>query len=217
MNIRHLNSQRGLSLIELMIAITLSLFIIAAMIGLFVNSKENYRMNENMSRLQENARFAVSFLARDLRMADYRGCVRDDRLPDEGIKGVNAADDGSDTLTIVYQANACDAATSKVTTTYSIQEGASGSSSLFRSIDIDGTEEEQELVEGIQNLQILYGMDTDEDDSANFFTATPVNWAQAMSVRITLVAETLEGNLAADGGRISRNFTSTVTLRNRLP
>ena len=214
MNIKHLNSQRGLSLIELMIAITLSILIVAAMIGLFVNSKENYRMNENMSRLQENARFAVSFMAGDIRMTDYRACVTADRLP-TSISGVNDGGlNGSDSVTIVWQSNPCAAATSTVTTTYSIQNGESGSPSLFR--NVDGTD--QELVEGIQNLQILYGLDTvDVDDSPNLFTDATANLAQAVSVRIILTAQTLESNLAVDGGRISRNFTSTVTLRNRLP
>ena len=210
MNIKLLKSQKGLSLIELMIAITLSLFIIAAMIGLFVNSKENYRMNENMSRLQENARFAVSFLARDLRMVDYRACISAERLTNS-ITGVNGADANTpDTVTLLWQSNDC---TSIVTTVYSVKDGATGTPSLFR--NVNGTE--QELVEGIQNLQIFYGLDTDNDDSPNFFTATPANLVQAVSVRISLVAQTLDSNLAADGGRISRNFTSTVTLRNRLP
>jgi type IV pilus assembly protein PilW len=215
MKSKQMKTQKGLSLIELMIAISLSIVVVAAMIGLFVNSKENYRMNENMSRLQENARFAVSFLARDLRMADYRACVTDDRLP-LGISGVNDGGlNNSDSVTILWQSNACTAGANTVTTIYTIEAGASGNSALFRTVD--GTR--QELVEGIQNLQILYGQDTDNDDVPNFWAAANnvTDWAQAVSVRISLIAQTLEANLAADGTAISRNFTSTVTLRNRLP
>ena len=72
--------QKGLSLLELLIALTLGVIIIAAMISLFVNSKQSYRVNENLSRLQENARFAMTYIARDIRMTDYRTCVTADRL-----------------------------------------------------------------------------------------------------------------------------------------
>jgi type IV pilus assembly protein PilW len=215
-----LKNQKGLSLIELMIAITLSIFIVAAMISLFVNSKQNYRMNENMSRLQENARFAVSFLSRDIRMADYRACVTEDRLPNGSGLPAIAGQDGTagapDTITVRWQSNACGIALAPETTVFSIQTGASGSPALFRSVNGDAAEE---LVEGIEDLQILYGQDTDNDDVPNYFVdaATITDMAQAVSVRITLVARTLESNLAADGGRITRAFTSTVTLRNRLP
>ena len=210
-----LKSQKGLSLIELMIAIALSIFIVAAMISLFVNSKQNYRLNENMSRLQENARFAVSFISRDIRMADYRACVTANRRGN-AIAGSNDSGlNDSDTVTVLWQTNACGAANTTVTTVYSIQTGASGSPALFRRVN--GVS--QELVEGIENLQILYGQDTDNDDVPNYFVdaASITDMAQAISVRITLIARTLESNLTTGGERITRNFTSTVTLRNRLP
>ena len=210
-------SQKGLSLIELMIAITLSIFITAAMISLFVNSKQNYRLNENMSRLQENARFAMSFLARDIRMSDYRTCVTADRLA-TAIAGTNNNGlNNSDTVTVIWQTSECApaVATLPTTTIYSIGNGSSGAPALFRSVNGVNTE----LVEGIENLQILYGEDTDNDDVPNYYvdSASITNMAQAVSVRLTVVARTLETNLTTGGGRITRNFTSTVTLRNRLP
>ncbi|MFT7413975.1 MAG: type IV pilus assembly protein PilW [Methylophagaceae bacterium] len=72
-----LKKEIGFTLIELMIAITLGLLLTAGMIGLFVNSKQTYRVQENLSRMQENARFAMEFLIRDIRMADYSGCLRE--------------------------------------------------------------------------------------------------------------------------------------------
>ncbi len=207
--------QQGLSLIELMIAIMLSIFITAAMISLFVNSKQNYRLNENMSRLQENARFAVSFIARDLRMADYRTCITKDRLSD-AIAGTNGSLNNPDTVTIIWQSSECGVTPATINTTiYSIQTGSSGVPALFRSINGVNTE----LVEGIDDMQILYGEDTDHDDAPNYFvdSASVSAMAQVVSVRLSLVAGTMESNLTTTGGRITRDFTSTVTLRNRLP
>ena len=213
--INTLKSQNGLSLVELLIGITLTAFIAAAMISLFVNSKQSYRINENMSRLQENARFAVAFISRDLRMADYRECVTSDRRADAIAGENNTGLNGSDAITIIWQTNACTAADTIVTTDYTIQTGASGAPALFRSVD--GVD--QELVEGIESLQILFGEDTDDDNVPNYFvdSSSVTNMARAISVRFTLVARTLESGLTSDGQRVTRGFTSTITLRNRLP
>lgn len=68
--------QQGLSLVELMIAIALGLFLTAGLIELFTNSKQTYRVQDELSRLQENARFAMQAISRDIRMADFAGCNR---------------------------------------------------------------------------------------------------------------------------------------------
>lgn len=65
---------RGLSLIELMVALVLSLVIGAAVLQMFLASKTTYRVQDAMARVQENGRFAVSFLASDIRMAGFMGC-----------------------------------------------------------------------------------------------------------------------------------------------
>ena len=73
-SITHRQKIRGLSLVEVMVAITISLILMAGAITLFVNNKVTYQVNDNLSRLQENARFAVDFMIHDLRMAGYFGC-----------------------------------------------------------------------------------------------------------------------------------------------
>ncbi|WP_127475935.1 PilW family protein [Sulfurivermis fontis] len=68
-------SQSGISLVEMMVAITISLILLAGVIQIFLGSKQSYRLNENMSRIQESGRFAMEFLARDIRMIGYQGCA----------------------------------------------------------------------------------------------------------------------------------------------
>jgi len=70
---RHL--QRGLTMVELMVALTLSLLLLGGVIQIYASSKQSYRMNEALSRLQENGRFAIDFLTRDIRMAGFKGCA----------------------------------------------------------------------------------------------------------------------------------------------
>lgn len=66
--------QNGLTLIELMIAIVLGLILVAGVIQIFVTNKQTYRVTEAQSRLQDNARFALEILTRDIRSTGYSGC-----------------------------------------------------------------------------------------------------------------------------------------------
>jgi prepilin-type N-terminal cleavage/methylation domain-containing protein len=65
----------GFTLVELMVAVTIGLIILAAVSQIFVTSRLSYKLEENLARVQENGRFAMEFLSRDLRMAGYAGCV----------------------------------------------------------------------------------------------------------------------------------------------
>ncbi len=69
--------ERGFTLVELMVAMTLSLFLLGAITYVVVNSNKNYNTTDSLSRLQENARFAMEFIERDLRRAGYLGCAND--------------------------------------------------------------------------------------------------------------------------------------------
>ncbi|KAF1016366.1 MAG: hypothetical protein GAK31_01864 [Stenotrophomonas maltophilia] len=68
---------RGLSLIELMIAMVIGLVLMLAVVQIFIASRAASQLSEGAARTQENARFALDFLQRDLRMAGHFGCVND--------------------------------------------------------------------------------------------------------------------------------------------
>lgn len=65
--------QAGLSLIELMIGIALSLLLILGVTQIFLSSKTTYSSNQALSTVQENGRFAIELLSRDVRNAGYKG------------------------------------------------------------------------------------------------------------------------------------------------
>lgn len=71
------SSQRGFTLVEIMVAIVISLFLTAGMIQVYLANKQTYRFTEGLSRIQENGRFAIARLAEDIRMADFWGCAPD--------------------------------------------------------------------------------------------------------------------------------------------
>jgi type IV pilus assembly protein PilW len=66
--------QQGLSLVELMVAVAIGLFLLAGAITIFTNSKRTYVEQEDMSRIQENLRYALDTVSRDLRSAGYFSC-----------------------------------------------------------------------------------------------------------------------------------------------
>lgn len=68
---------RGFTLVELMVAITIGLIILAAVTSLFVSTKRSYSEQDRQAKMQENARFALNFLSYDLRLAGYYGCLDD--------------------------------------------------------------------------------------------------------------------------------------------
>jgi len=65
----------GFTLLELMIAVGLGLFIIGSILTFFVVNKTHYRSQKDASRLQEGQRFVAQFLAQDITSAGYRGCA----------------------------------------------------------------------------------------------------------------------------------------------
>ncbi len=64
----------GFSIIELLIAVALGSILLAGVVKIFINNKGTYRLENELSRLQEHGRFIVDTLIQDIRMADYSGC-----------------------------------------------------------------------------------------------------------------------------------------------
>ncbi|MCQ4262305.1 pilus assembly protein PilW [Stutzerimonas stutzeri] len=72
------NRQMGLSLIELMVAMLISLILLGGVLQVFLSSKDMYRTNTAVARVQEAGRFATEFIAFDVRQAGYKGeCLSD--------------------------------------------------------------------------------------------------------------------------------------------
>lgn len=65
--------QYGVSLIELMITLVIGTILLIGAMRVYQQSRTTYRVNENISRLQENARYAIDILDPDLRLASNWG------------------------------------------------------------------------------------------------------------------------------------------------
>ena len=65
--------QRGVSLVELMIAMTLALVLSAAVITVFANNRHGYTQGENVQRMQDDARHALREITFEISMAGHYG------------------------------------------------------------------------------------------------------------------------------------------------
>ncbi len=70
-----LKHQRGISLVEVLVALVISLFLLAGIIQVYVANKSSYSFSNSISRIQENGRYAMDTMAQDLRMAGFFGCA----------------------------------------------------------------------------------------------------------------------------------------------
>jgi len=97
---------------------------------------------------------------------------------------------------------------------YFIATGVGGSPSLFRS-DNNGAAEE--LVPGVENLQLLYGEDKNADGVADTYStsAAVTEMDNVSSVKITLTVRG-DSNVGASGdGLLRKNLTTVADIRNR--
>lgn len=67
---------RGFTVVELLVAVAISLLLLAGVLALFANSRLSYESNDRLARIQENGRFALALMTRDLRAAGYWGCAK---------------------------------------------------------------------------------------------------------------------------------------------
>lgn len=94
---------------------------------------------------------------------------------------------------------------------YYIAPGSRGGASLYRN--------NEELVEGVKDMQLLYGIDSATDNNATpdqYVNAAGVgtNWSKIVSVKITLTFEPVDRNYADTADDPEWTYTTTVRIRN---
>jgi len=119
------SSQSGISLVEILVALVISLFLLGGIIQVYVGNKTTFKFTNALSEVQENGRFALETMVRDIRQAGHWGCIEfipdekdviankvsvsewgdykeelHDFINQEGIEGTNGTAGESDTITI---------------------------------------------------------------------------------------------------------------------
>lgn len=262
---RAMNRQSGLSLLEMMIALSLGLLLAMGIGTLFVGSNQTNRVQDDNARIQEAGRFALEIIGRSVRRAGYTAISV---LPNNThvsfvgtpINGTNGAGAAADTITLQYDGEVgdSDCEGTKVTAAMIpivVQDAFQLDAAKFQlecDGNLDGTVDFQPLVGSpadasgnstgpqVEDLQIIYGIDTDGDQSANQYTATPVDWTKVVTARVCVLIRSGDQGVAAGqqsylncagalgtasgaaasttaaDSRLHRAFVATYNLRNRI-
>lgn len=70
------HNERGATLIELLIGMTLGLFVIAVLLEIYIGTKDIYVLQQGMANIRENAQMGIRILREELRSAGFIGCGR---------------------------------------------------------------------------------------------------------------------------------------------
>ena len=220
-------AQRGLSLVELMIAVLLGLVIIAAVYNMYTGTVRSSRFTSGLQSMQENGRFGVSVLQKGFRLAGYS--------PANPLEAFDVAASGPGRVVVrLRQAYDCNGRSTAATdgiavNTYEHDAAARRIVCTGNSADASA----MPIVEDVDGFRVLYGIDDDDDDVPERFephSATldarriaALRFALLVSsdgpIRTAAVAEKhvlLDQVIDEYDDRVARTvFASTVKLRNR--
>jgi prepilin-type N-terminal cleavage/methylation domain-containing protein len=89
LKIPEIKREKGLTLIELLIAMAISAILIAAIYRTFIRQQKTYTVQEQVVDMQQNARVAINRMMREIRMAGF-GNVSDVLSLSGGVNGFTA-------------------------------------------------------------------------------------------------------------------------------
>lgn len=203
----------GASLVEIMVAITLSLFLIAGVIKIVISNKHVYRLNTAYSELQENSRLIGLYLPKILRLSGYRTPVNDTTFPTLASLypssaphiqvNNNSGNNHSDVLTVRYQGSADATVTDCLNQAVGANIIATNVFSINANNELQcqatnptlGTTTTQILIPGVENMQVLYGEDINGDRQADRYVApnfASLNINHVVSLRMSVLLRTTE-------------------------
>lgn len=231
---RSARSQRGLSLIELMVAILIALFLIGGIIVVEQGVNMSYSQQSGLSQLQDEERFAMSVLTTVIGTAGYfpNPTINSQvtALPASGnfaagqaIYAPNSnATAPNDSIYVRYMTaagdgvNLCDGspATNSLYTSYLyVAADPNSGDDLYCLLQPGGAA--VPLVNGVTNMQILYGVATGSDNNVTeyVYAQDVPNWSDVTSVQVTL---TFANPLARQPGQpASVTFTRVISVMGR--
>jgi prepilin-type N-terminal cleavage/methylation domain-containing protein len=202
-------NMRGVTLIELLVALVICGVVIGAIYRLFIVQTRAYTVQDQVVEVQQNVRSAMEIMLRDLRMTGY----------DDDSTAVTLSTPiivpGDQSITVRYEYNGAQ---------YQVQYWRNaGSSILFRN---DGAGD-QRLLENVYALNFKYGIDTDEDgsmdlngdgiiDDNDWVAAAGVGTSKIIAVRVTLTGRPDQTNPDVKTRVSPRTLTSAITFRNLI-
>lgn len=205
--------QKGVTLIELLVALVVCGIVIGAIYRLFVVQTRAYTIQDSVVEIQQSVRSAMEILLRDLRMTgfDDDSTASTVTVPTPIVTPVQDSD-----ITVSYEYYDSSLAQYQRHTVRYWRDA--GTSTLFRQRTINATAESAEtLLENVDALTFTYGIDTDEDgDVDSWVSAAAVGVSKVIAVRVTLTARPTSVNPDVSTRVSPRTLTSAITFRNLM-
>ncbi len=217
------SSQSGFSIISLLIASAIGLFLIAGVITVYVDSKNSFNARAAISITTENLRFAIQDLKRTLVMAGRGVAQKDDNLAaydddaaDNGVRSfphtidgvytnIDQDANGNSVIAIRYADGTapCGLSGTLVATSTTVRFFINDENQLVCAVTPNPSappaDYSQPLVSDIIAMRALYGIDRDDEDTTpdRYLSASEMSdadWNFVVSIRIGLVARSGEAN-----------------------
>ncbi len=252
--------QRGIGLVEVLVSATLGLVVMAGVFQVYIDSRQSQRVNNAVFRMQEAGRAAINLMGNSLSMAGYMADLGGDfeavfpasgNFPKGGVvagfdddqQADNGVKDGTDWFELRYQGNASDGLVldcvgntlpagdpAYPNDVFPMAFAVSENNELYCDPGLGGASSRVTIAENVENMQITYGVDSNDDGTANYYVAAGdvPDFTKVVSLRLSLLvrsadrvasgpmAYTFNGVTVADPGdrRLRFVFGSTIRLRN---
>ena len=234
-------TSRGFGLIELLIALALSLVVVLGVAQIFISAKNTFVSQNTAANMQEDARFVLSKMIQEIRMVGMFGCLgtitdasapvtfNASQLAPISWDNANArltlvtADVGSGggvpTWTVIADCR-------NVATAYSNARVPAAGEQAFpirrliyslRNNQLTmgvgtGTPAQFVLIDNVSLFSVSFGLaNSATDDSASSYSPNPADPARIRSVRLTLTLSDPDRRVR------DQTFNVVAALRNRLP
>jgi type IV pilus assembly protein PilW len=238
MRLKRVAHQRGVSLVEIMVAMVIGLFMLAALLTVFLNMRSTVRDQDSLAGLQDNERLALTVLTDTAQQAGYfpnpLANTSVSSLPalsstyatlaaGQSVSGTTGSNGTSDTLAIRYVTGGndgvlnCLGQSSPALATYVNVFAVSASNELTCTVNGDA-QNSAVLATGVSAINVLYGTDINNDGNVDqYLTATAVTaggyWSQVNTLQITIAF--INPYAGQPGQPAGINWTQTISLMNR--
>lgn len=218
--------QSGLSLIEIVVAMLIGTFLMGGAIATLISIKQTYRIQENLSRIQEGGWLAIELIGRDIRMTGYWGCLK----PGTGdLDGDQASLILKAAFVVIMPAVNCGDSVNK-SSSYYLDKTSTVVYTINNNVLRRQTNSiNNDIVEGVEDMVFLYGMDTDADSAPNYYVPyySGLDFEKVVSINVSVLLSSMDDNLTdkvipynfngvrKSDRRLRRVYSSTFMLRNR--
>ena len=218
--------ERGITLIELLIALVIFGVVIGAIYRVFSAQARAYTVQDQVVEVQQDIRGVMELMVRDLRMAGFQTESFNSPLITSTPVVIPRQ---NESITVNYEYIA-GASTRINQVTYSLQAGAWGTQNLVYSLTQTppGVTNTETILQNVTGLTFTYGVDQAHDgnqddlnndnqiDGRDFLSAAAVNalGARVVAVRVDLTAIPDQTNQDVQKWVSPRQLTSSVFMRN---